>query len=248
MVLAVALTTTGRRAPTGAPRRRRGPGRRPPAPNGTAGGPGPTGDGSTTPAPGAAGGTGGSGPASTAPVPRPGTDGPGLVAFASRRFGAPGIFVVSGDGTGEKRLTPAQGEYFTPVWSPDGTRIAFTGRRADNTDVYVMKADGSGERRLTSDAGNDFDPAWSPDGRRIAFTAQRGPAAGSVPRGEQEHLRRVRRRRRRGRGAPTGRLHRRRVRPGLVARRKPGRLHPRHRRRGGHLGGRTPTGRTPGRS
>ena len=95
------------------------------------------------------------------------------------------MFVVAGDGTGEKRLTPAQGEYFTPVWSPDGARIAFAGRRVDNTDVYVMNADGSGERRLTTNAGNDFDPAWSPDGRRIAFTAQRGPGGGAVSQGSR---------------------------------------------------------------
>ncbi len=125
---------------------------------------------------------------------------------------------MAGDGTGEKRLTPAQGEYFTPVWSPDGKRIAFASRRIDNTDVYVVNADGSDEKRLTSDAGNDFDPAWSPDGKRIAFTRQVGrttdrPTCYVVDAGG-------------GGERPLAVHRRRRVRAGVVARRHPDRLHP----------------------
>ena len=238
-----ALTTTGRRAPDGGTSSTTGTGPAATGPDATAGGPGRPATVRPPRLPGATGGTGGTGTGATAPVARPGTAAaPGPIAFASRRFGAPGIFVVAGDGTGEKRLTPAQGEYFTPVWSPDGTRIAFAGRRVDNTDVYVVNADGSGERRLTTDAGNDFDPAWSPDGRRIAFTPsgarRRAVSPGSTGTPPTSTS-----------STPTGAGSADwptpaddEFGPAWSPDGTPGRLHPRHRRRGGHLGGRRPTG------
>lgn len=106
-----------------------------------------------------------------------GTTRPDL-AFVSTRDGDYAIYVMNGDGKGERRLTdhdvdtssPA-GLFFQvdPAWSPDGTKIAFSSRRSGSHDVYVMNADGTGTRRLTSTSADDLHPTWSPDGRRLAF-------------------------------------------------------------------------------
>jgi Tol biopolymer transport system component len=80
------------------------------------------------------------------------------------------LYVMNTDGSGQRRLAPAQKG---ARWSPDGQKIAFAG-----DDVYVMNADGSGQESLTSDPGLDSGLAWSPDGRAIAFTRQQPPFHG----------------------------------------------------------------------
>ena len=97
------------------------------------------------------------------------------IAFISRGpQRRPGLYVVSADGSGQRRLT-GSALVRTPEWSPDGRRIAFEGmhscrspgaRCGGTTGIYVVNADGSFRLRLAR-AGRA--PAWSPDGRTIAF-------------------------------------------------------------------------------
>lgn len=72
-------------------------------------------------------------------------------------------------------LSPADGKYFFPAWSPDGTQIAF---------IYLPTGPPSFELRMMSVAGREIrvlatdgilfsPPAWSPDGKRIAFASNR---------------------------------------------------------------------------
>ena len=89
------------------------------------------------------------------------------IAFLNKRDGGKEIYVVSADGSGQRRLTRDARFSATPAWSPDGRKIAFEGGpRRHLSGVYVVNADGSGQRRL---ARNGSAPAWSPDGRTIAF-------------------------------------------------------------------------------
>ena len=76
-------------------------------------------------------------------------------------------------GRGVVRLTNNPEDEWSPVWSPDGTRIAYQKDVGGQSEIYVMLADGSSQTRLTNDGGYDGDPAWSPDNTRIAFTAFR---------------------------------------------------------------------------
>ena len=99
------------------------------------------------------------------------------IAFISRGSQrAHGLYVVSADGSGQRRLTgPVLNRI--PAWSPDGRRIAFESVHAcrsagdpascdRSTGVYGVNADGSSRLRLARIGGA---PAWSPDGRTIAF-------------------------------------------------------------------------------
>jgi TolB protein len=95
------------------------------------------------------------------------------IAFASSRSGRYGIYVMSADGTGTRRLPTGKGNDQWPTWSPDGALIAF--ERTDDGHLYLMRSNGSGLRLLTSVPNvADTDPAWSPDGTSVAFARREG--------------------------------------------------------------------------
>ncbi|MBC7811124.1 MAG: PD40 domain-containing protein [Burkholderiales bacterium] len=80
-----------------------------------------------------------------------------------------------------QQLTDADGQTYSPAWSPDGSQIAFTSSRVDTWGVYIMNADGTNQHQITQNPygafAGDFAPTWSPDGEFIAF-ARRGNTSG----------------------------------------------------------------------
>jgi Tol biopolymer transport system component len=113
----------------------------------------------------------------------------GTVAYTRESYWGNFISVAGVGGNDRVQLTPIPTRAtatsdFSPVWSPDGSRVAFVGEvggnyapgRASRSSLYVANRDGTGLRliqRLGTIAG-DFTqhsdtPAWSPDGSRIAL-------------------------------------------------------------------------------
>lgn len=81
------------------------------------------------------------------------------------------VHVVDADGSDERNLTRSENDEYTPVWSPDGSRIAFTREVGEeDAEIFVMDADGSEVTQVTDTPGANFIPSWSPDGSQIAFT------------------------------------------------------------------------------
>jgi dipeptidyl aminopeptidase/acylaminoacyl peptidase len=87
--------------------------------------------------------------------------------------------------TGQQRpLVDGTGSYFSPRWSPDGTRLAYVAAEGGSPQLYVRWM-GSGESaRITGLPNSPGGLAWSPDGRRIAYSMlvpDEAPKLGSEP-------------------------------------------------------------------
>ena len=91
------------------------------------------------------------------------------------------IDVASGQ---QRPLVAGPGSYYSPRWSPDGSRLAYVGAESGTPQMYVRWM-GSGESaRVTGLPDSPGAIAWSPDGRRIAYTMfvpDEGPHLGSLP-------------------------------------------------------------------
>lgn len=82
------------------------------------------------------------------------------------------LWIVSGDGSGNRRITRNRRIDEWPSWAPDSRRLVVV-REDDefrtDSELVIVRADGSGERRLTNNDHEEECPSWSPDGRRVAF-------------------------------------------------------------------------------
>jgi len=83
------------------------------------------------------------------------------------------------DGTDVRRLTTADGDESSPVFSPDGSTIAFSGNYDGNQDVYIIPVGGGSPRRLTYHPGADGAQVFTPDGKRVMFTSGRNAFTGA---------------------------------------------------------------------
>jgi Tol biopolymer transport system component len=77
---------------------------------------------------------------------------------------SPSIFVMSGFGLNQQRLTNRADQRiaqdFEPAFSPNGARIVFVTNRDGNLEIYSMNPNGSEVSRLTNNAATDSDPDW----------------------------------------------------------------------------------------
>ena len=93
------------------------------------------------------------------------------IAFAVREGPAQGIYRRNPDGVNEFRVT--NNPDYSPVWSPDSSKLAFLSERDGNPELYVMDADASNVKRLTETDAPEYDISWSPNGQLILFVSER---------------------------------------------------------------------------
>ena len=93
----------------------------------------------------------------------------GRILYTTRVRHDQDIWIVNGDGTGNRQLTMNARENFSPAATPDGRYIVFASTRGGNTSLWRMDADGGNVVPLTNDPGWETDPAVTPDGRWIVF-------------------------------------------------------------------------------
>lgn len=94
---------------------------------------------------------------------------------------------MNADGSGEHPLTKGKTDDFSPVWSPDGTKILFSSDRGGNIDLYVMNLDGSGQpTRLTSGATVEELSSWQPVPATSSTQPSLPPATPPVPQNDAQ--------------------------------------------------------------
>lgn len=75
------------------------------------------------------------------------------------------------DGSQNRPLTQGNQRDFSPVWSPDGTKVAYRSNGQDErVKLFVLYLDTKESVALTNSANAPGSPAWSPDGQSLAFT------------------------------------------------------------------------------
>lgn len=73
--------------------------------------------------------------------------------------------------TGRQRpLVAGPGSYFSPRWSPDGTRLAYVAADGGSPQLHVRWLASGESARITGLPDSPATLAWSPDGLRIAYT------------------------------------------------------------------------------
>ena len=91
------------------------------------------------------------------------------------------LFVVNVGGGDPVQITDGDWDDFSPVWSPDGSKIAFiSGRRDDRdlralTEVYVVPAQGGEAEEWSQGLYSAGAAVWAPGGDRLAAMGSDAP-------------------------------------------------------------------------
>ena len=104
-----------------------------------------------------------------------GTDGlsltpDGRVVYYSRASGADDIWIMNGDGTGQKQLTVDAGANYDFKVTPDGRYIVFTSERTGGMNLWRMDLDGGNPKQLTN-GNSDLGAAFTPDSRWVIYNS-----------------------------------------------------------------------------
>jgi dipeptidyl aminopeptidase/acylaminoacyl peptidase len=91
--------------------------------------------------------------------------------------------VASGD---TEQLTDGEGDYRTPVWSPDGNSIAYISDASDDRDIcndnaaYIMEVTSGATRVVSEGLHHVASLAWAPNSKRLVAIGSDDPEVGSA--------------------------------------------------------------------
>jgi TolB protein len=90
----------------------------------------------------------------------------GEIAFSTNSS----VWSIAPDGTGLRRITPADSIAVDADWSPDGQRLVLLGNpHSTGEEVLIFSLVDQSFTRLTSDSKEERSPSWSPLGNQIAW-------------------------------------------------------------------------------
>ena len=79
------------------------------------------------------------------------------------------IYLLTGKGDIQKKLTDNWGIDVSPSFSPDGKKMAFVSKRSGTPQIYVKDLESGTVVRLTFQGRYNTSPAWSPEGDKLAY-------------------------------------------------------------------------------
>ncbi|MEJ7849404.1 MAG: protein kinase [Pyrinomonadaceae bacterium] len=94
----------------------------------------------------------------------------GRVVYYSRASGADDIWIMNGDGTGQKQLTVDAGANYDFKVTLDGRYIVFTSERTGAANLWRMDLDGGNPKQLTN-GNSDLSAAISPDSQTVIYSS-----------------------------------------------------------------------------
>jgi TolB protein len=95
------------------------------------------------------------------------------IAFSSKRDGNTELYIMSGDGGSQQRLTSNPAVDYGPSFSPDGSRLLFVSDREGNDEIYLYDLAAKKETRQTYSKSDDWLPCFSPDGQEVFWVSDR---------------------------------------------------------------------------
>ena len=82
----------------------------------------------------------------------------------------PTIWLIDVATGAERPLLAGSGAYFSPRWSPDGSRLAYVASEAGSPQLFVRWMANGESAKITDLPNSPSALSWSPDGRRIAYS------------------------------------------------------------------------------
>lgn len=80
------------------------------------------------------------------------------------------LWMIDSDGKNHRAIASSSENFFSPRWSPDGSRLVYASSKEGSTQIYLRWMDDGQVARLTDLTASPRSLSWSPDGRLIAFT------------------------------------------------------------------------------
>lgn len=96
------------------------------------------------------------------------------LTFVSDRIGRPLIYQMDLEGGPPQILSPVQGYFTSPEWSPDGRLVVFHGAEKSGEPYQILVVDPRDRttRQVTWEGWAE-DPSWAPDSRHLVYQGER---------------------------------------------------------------------------